>query len=133
MLLFVVLNAIINYYFKLIIYLIKKVKRNKRANTKMTKKLYIFCSAAMSSSAIAAKMQQSADNQNLQIQVQAFAESNLNAKAPEADVIILSPQIRYLEKTVKQTYPNKIVYIIEMTDYIPTKAENILTKTLNLL
>lgn len=96
----------------------------------MKKKLYIFCSAAMSSSMIAKRMQETAEAQSMEIEVEAFPESKMNDKAKDADVILLSPQIRYLEKDVRFKFSNKCVYVIEMTDYIPTKASDILTKCL---
>ncbi len=66
-------------------------------------------------------MHQEADSKNMDIKVEAFPESKMSDKAKEADVILLSPQIRYLEKDVRSKYSDKIVYVIEMTDYIPTK------------
>lgn len=97
----------------------------------MKKKLYIFCSAAMSSSMIAKKMNEKAVAENIDVEVDAFPESKVNDKGKEADVILLSPQIRYLEKDIKSKFADKVVYVIEMTDYIPTKAGDILTKCLN--
>lgn len=98
----------------------------------MKKKLYIFCSAAMSSSMIAKKMQENADTQQVDAVIEAFPESKINDKGNEADIILLSPQIRYLEKDIRAKFAHKIVYVIEMTDYIPTKAGDILTKSLGI-
>ncbi|MDR2008364.1 MAG: PTS sugar transporter subunit IIB [Alphaproteobacteria bacterium] len=95
------------------------------------KKLYLFCSAGMSSSIIAKKMQEVANQKNLDVEVNYFPESKMNEKGSEADVILLSPQVKYLEKDVRAKYSNKPVYLIEMLDYGMLNGEAILTKSLS--
>jgi PTS system cellobiose-specific IIB component len=95
------------------------------------KKLYLFCSAGMSSSIIAKKMQEAANKQSLDVEVSYFPEAKMNEKGSEADIILLSPQVKYLEKDVRAKYSNKPVYLIEMQDYGMLNGEAILTKSLS--
>ncbi|MCL2567802.1 MAG: PTS sugar transporter subunit IIB [Alphaproteobacteria bacterium] len=95
------------------------------------KNLYLFCSAGMSSSIIAKKMQEAADRQGIEVKVSYFPEAKMNEKGSEADVILLSPQVKYLEKDVRAKYSGKKVYLIEMLDYGMLNGEAILTKSLS--
>ena len=87
----------------------------------------------MSSSIIAKKMQDLANSNNLNIQILYFPESKIDEKAIEADLILLSPQIRYRESEIKKNYPNKTYYVVDMLDYGMLKADNILDKCLTLI
>ncbi|MDR0485041.1 MAG: PTS sugar transporter subunit IIB [Alphaproteobacteria bacterium] len=95
------------------------------------KKLYLFCSAGMSSSIIAKKMQTVATEKKLDVEVSYFPEAKMNEKAKEADIILLSPQVKYLEKEVREKYSDKTVYLIEMADYGMLNGEAILNKSLS--
>ncbi len=97
------------------------------------KNLYLFCSAGMSSSVIAKKMQDLANEKNINVKISYFPESKIDEKSTEADLILLSPQIRYREPDIKKNYPNKPYYVIDMIDYGMLKADNILDKCLKLI
>lgn len=97
----------------------------------MVKKIYLFCSAGMSSSILADKMQKISDSKGLGIEVQYYPESKLDEKAHEADLLLLSPQIRYRQAEIQKKHSQ--LYLIEMADYGMLKAENILNKSLGSL
>jgi PTS system cellobiose-specific IIB component len=97
----------------------------------MVKKLYLFCSAGMSSSILADKMQKIANERNLEIEVKYYPESKFDEKAAEADLLLLSPQIRYRQAELQKK--NMPLYLIEMADYGMLKAEIILNKSLESL
>jgi len=89
-----------------------------RCETKMEKKkIYLFCSAGMSTTLLLKKMQKEADDQGAPVEIHAFPVSDISAKGGEADIILLSPQVRYKEHEVQEEFPNSIVSTIEMRDY----------------
>jgi PTS system cellobiose-specific IIB component len=94
------------------------------------KKLYIFCSAGMSSSLLADKMQKFANEKKLGVEVKFFPESQIRDNIKLADIALLSPQVKYLQKGLEQNYANKNIYLIEMMDYGLLNAESILNKCL---
>ncbi len=98
---------------------------------KKMKKLYIFCSAGMSSSLLADKMQKYANEKNLDIEVKFFPESKIRDNIKLADIALLSPQVKYLQKGLKDNYAEKNIYLIEMMDYGLVNAESILNKCLS--
>ena len=95
------------------------------------KKLYIFCSAGMSSSLLAQKMQIVANEKKLDVEVKFFPESQIRNHIIDADIALLSPQVKYLQKSLLADYADKKIYLIEMMDYGLLNAESILTKCLN--
>lgn len=61
-------------------------------------KVYLFCSAGMSTSILASKMQEVANSHNLPIKVAAFSHNKLGeiVKSDCPDCILLGPQVEYL-------------------------------------
>ena len=69
------------------------------------KKIYLFCSAGMSTSMLASNMQSVANAHNLPIKVAAFSHNKLEEiiEKDTPDCILLGPQVKYMyEETVEQ-------------------------------
>ena len=69
------------------------------------KKVYLFCSAGMSTSMLAAKMQEVANSHQLDMEVAAFPHEQIGEiiAAKHPDCILLGPQVKYLyDQTVKE-------------------------------
>ena len=60
------------------------------------KKIYLFCSAGMSTSMLANIMQKVADSHKLPLEVKAFPDSKIDEIVEEKhpDVILLGPQVK---------------------------------------
>lgn len=80
-------------------------------------KIYLFCSAGMSTSLLVTKMQKAAEEQGIDAEIEAFAESSVAKNGALADVILLGPQIRFKEKATKEKFPDKPVAAIDMRAY----------------
>ncbi|WP_069366303.1 PTS sugar transporter subunit IIB [Salisediminibacterium beveridgei] len=63
-------------------------------------KILLVCSAGMSTSMLVKKMNQAAQEKNIDAQVDATAEAGLNNELESTDVILIGPQVRYLEKKI---------------------------------
>ena len=67
------------------------------------KKFYLFCSAGMSTSLLASKMQKVADANKIPVEVKAFPIGTMGdiVEKYNPDCILLGPQVKYLyeEKT----------------------------------
>ncbi|MDR0922109.1 MAG: PTS sugar transporter subunit IIB [Lactobacillales bacterium] len=77
----------------------------------------LFCSAGMSTSLFAQKMQNEAEAQGLDFDVKAYGLSDIDNIGKEADVIMIGPQARYVVSDVKTKYPEKPVEDIPMQPY----------------
>ncbi|WP_312946828.1 PTS sugar transporter subunit IIB [Superficieibacter sp.] len=81
------------------------------------KKIYLFCSAGMSTSLLVSKMRAQAEKYEVPVVIEAFPESLAAEKGPEADAILLGPQIAYLLADIKQLLPGKPIEVIDSILY----------------
>lgn len=94
------------------------------------KKIYLFCSAGMSTSLLSANMQKLADAHNLQVEVKAFSLASLDDiyEKEHPDCILIGPQVRFAYEETKNKY-NKLnipVGLIDDNDYGTINGANIL-------
>lgn len=103
----------------------------------MKKRIYLFCSAGMSTSLLASKMQECADSHNLPVEVKAFSHNEISTIVEKyhPDCILLGPQVKYLFKETKKNYgeDGTPVSLIDQSDYGMMKAENVLKMAVMLI
>ena len=101
------------------------------------KRVYLFCSAGMSTSLVASRMQAVADEHNLPIEVKAFSDSKLDIIVEQyhPDVILLGPQVKYKFNATRGKYePQGIpVEVMNLDDYGNVNGERILKRAIQLL
>lgn len=101
------------------------------------KKVYLFCSAGMSTSMLASKMQKVADDHKLPIEVEAFPDGKIgqiiNERHP--DVILLGPQVKYRFDEISQKYGDTgiPIQVIDQTDYGMMDGEKVLKSAIKLM
>ncbi|MBR1893446.1 MAG: PTS sugar transporter subunit IIB [Lachnospiraceae bacterium] len=81
------------------------------------KNIVLFCAAGMSTSLLVKKMQTAAESENYECNIAAYSYADLMSKGPDADIILLGPQVRFNEKKTKDAFPEKPVMVIPMTMY----------------
>ncbi len=101
------------------------------------KKVYLFCSAGMSTSLLANNMQEVADAHNLPIEVKAFSLARLPEiyEKEHPDCILLGPQVRFVYDETKKNY-NKLntpVGLIDASDYGTINGEHVLKSAIKLI
>nr|WP_297279615.1 PTS sugar transporter subunit IIB [uncultured Butyricicoccus sp.] len=101
------------------------------------KKIYLFCSAGMSTSMLASKMQETADAHNLPIKVAAYAHNKLGEilDSDRPDCILLGPQVKYMyDETVAQYGKEGIpIAVIDAGDYGMMNGEKVLKSAIKLI
>lgn len=83
------------------------------------KNIILVCAAGMSTSLLVNKMKSAAKEAGMEVHIQAMPASTFaNYKEP-TDVLLLGPQVSYLEKEMRATYEPKgiKVAVINMMDY----------------
>jgi len=90
------------------------------------KKIYLFCAAGMSTSVLVKKMQDHAAKINYDCEIIAYPVSEVEAHGPEADIVLLGPQVRYELAKVQGKLPGKRVEVINMSDYGLMRGDNVL-------
>lgn len=102
----------------------------------MKKKIYLFCSAGMSTSLLASKMQNVANQHNLPIEVEAFpyAEIDKIVEQRNPDCILLGPQVKFMLKEVQSKFDEKSpVDVINSVDYGSMNGEKVLKTAIKMI
>lgn len=101
------------------------------------KKIYLFCSAGMSTSMLANIMQKVADSHCLPVEVRAFPDGKIDEIVEEKhpDVILLGPQVKYRYKEIASRYADKQipVEVIDSNDYGMMNGEKVLKYAIKLI
>ena len=101
------------------------------------KKVYLLCSAGMSTSMLASNMQDVANQHSLPIKVAAFPHNKLEEIISEdrPDCILLGPQVKYMyEETVEQFGSQGIpIAVIDQGDYGMMNGEKVLKSAIRLI
>lgn len=94
------------------------------------KKFYLFCSAGMSTSLLASKMQKVADANKIPVEVKAFPIGTMGEiiEKHNPDCILLGPQVKYLYEDTKKKFAdlNKPIFVIDSQDYGVMNGEKVL-------
>lgn len=102
----------------------------------MMKKIYLFCSAGMSTSMLAQKMQEVGDAHNLPVEVKAFSHSKIGdiVEQLHPDCILLGPQVKYLYEETAKRFATKIpVALIDSSAYGMMDGEKVLKTAIKLI
>ena len=77
------------------------------------KNIVLFCAAGMSTSLLVTKMEKAAENEGFECKIAAYSLNDLKTYGPNADIILLGPQVRYNLDKVKAECPGKPVEVID--------------------
>ncbi|APC49704.1 PTS sugar transporter subunit IIB [Virgibacillus halodenitrificans] len=97
-------------------------------------KIILVCSAGMSTSMLVNKMRKAAEDRGMDAEINAIAESQLKNNLEGLDVVLVGPQVRYLEKKIKQQLePQGIkVAIIDQIAYGMMQGDKVLDQAIEL-
>lgn len=99
------------------------------------KNIMLVCSAGMSTSLLVKKMTEAIENKQVEATVIAVAEADFDKHKDNFDVVLLAPQVRFLEKNLKRVLdPLGIpVSIINGIDYGTMDGEKVLNEALAMI
>ena len=101
------------------------------------KKIYLFCSAGMSTSMLASKMQSVADAPNVPVKGAAHPHNEIGEiiATDRPDCILLGPQVKYMyDETVAQYGKENIpIAVIDAADYGMMDGEKVLKTAIKLI
>ncbi|WP_314138056.1 PTS sugar transporter subunit IIB [Buttiauxella noackiae] len=84
----------------------------------MTKRrIYLFCSAGMSTSLLVSKMKAQAEKYEVPVIIEAWPETLASEKGKDADLVLLGPQIAYMLPEIQKVLPGKPVEVIDSAMY----------------
>lgn len=95
--------------------------------------ILLVCSAGMSTSMLVKKMQDSAAAKGIEATIWAVGDAESQGEIKKADIVLLGPQVRYLEKKMKERVNNeKSVAVIDMMVYGTMNGEKALETAIEL-
>ncbi|WP_312541819.1 PTS sugar transporter subunit IIB [Enterococcus sp.] len=96
------------------------------------KKILLVCAAGMSTSLLVNKMKDEASQQGINVEIKAVAKEKLAENIEGAHVVLLGPQIGYLEDDFKEAYSDLQIPIrvINSIDYGMMNGKKILAEAL---
>ncbi len=95
--------------------------------------ILLVCSAGMSTSLLVNRMLEAAKERGLDYKIDAHPVGQVGIHGPEADVILLGPQVRFELNNTRKKFPNKPVDVINMQDYGMMRGDKVLDQALKLL
>lgn len=97
-------------------------------------KIILVCSAGMSTSMLVSKMREEAEKRGLDASIDAFAESQLKDHMDGLDVVLIGPQVRFLEKKLRGSLEPKgiKVDIIDQMAYGMMQGDKVLDQAISL-
>lgn len=80
--------------------------------------ILLICSAGMSTSLLVTKMQKVAEENNEECNIWAVSQGEADSNWEKADVILLGPQVRFIQSKIKDMVKNTIpVGVIDVVTY----------------
>ncbi len=97
------------------------------------KNVVLFCAAGMSTSLLVTKMKKAAEENGLEYEIAAHPLSESETYGPEADIILLGPQVRYKLKETQERFAEIPVEAIDMQDYGMMRGDKVVARVKELL
>lgn len=98
----------------------------------MTKSILLACSGGYSTSMLVERMKKVAVEKNVDVLIDATAESNIDMFIDSIDVILLGPQMAHAESDLRKKYELPIA-TIDMMDYGMMNGEKVLNTAIELI
>ena len=96
-------------------------------------KILLICSAGMSTSFMVEKMKKSAQNKGIEVEISAIPDATAVEYVNKVDLVLLGPQVRYLEKNMKELFGATPVSVIDMVSYGTMNGEKVLEGALKII
>lgn len=95
--------------------------------------IMLCCAAGMSTSLLVEKMKKEAEKQGIEANIWAVGANEAKANGAKADVVLLGPQVRYLEATVKKEVAPTPAQLIDMRSYGRMDGAAVLKQAMDLI
>lgn len=98
------------------------------------KKITLICAGGFSTSMLVSKMEESAKNKKIEVEIRATADSKFWEYENDTDVLLLGPQVGYLLDKFKKKYADKEmkISIIDSVDYGMMNGKKVLDDAINM-
>ncbi len=95
-------------------------------------RIVLICGGGVTTGILLHKIVDAAEEMNIQIKCEAHGINSLNpTRFKGAEVIVLAPQVRYMEEEIKAIYPEIPVRLITINDFVTLNGKKILMDLIN--
>lgn len=96
-------------------------------------KVKFVCVAGMSTSLLVEKIKKVAQDRTIEIELEAIPEAEARKGIDGINVVLLGPQVRYLEKSMRKSLPDSTALgVVDMLAYGRMDGEKVLDQILSL-
>ncbi|PWC15376.1 PTS sugar transporter subunit IIB [Brenneria corticis] len=92
----------------------------------------LVCMGGFSTSILVKKMREAAEKDHIAVDIMATSESNFKKVANQTDILLIGPQVSFIEKNMRLAYPTMKIAVIDSLDYGAMNGENVLAAALKL-
>lgn len=92
------------------------------------KTVKLLCAAGTSTQILAQKVQETADNLGLEMDVKAASISGSDDACKDADLLLLTPQVAFKLDVVKMTFPDKKIDVIDANAFATLDTQAIIAQ-----
>jgi Phosphotransferase system cellobiose-specific component IIB len=98
------------------------------------KKITLICGLGMSTSMLQTSMEEAAKNEGIEVEIRAIAEVKFQEYEGCTDILLIGPQVAYLEKKLRAKYGNSGIKIavIDSVDYGMMNGKKVLLNALRM-
>ncbi len=97
------------------------------------KRIVLFCAGGMSTGILVNNMRKAAEAAGKDYSIDAYGLSEVDTYGPEADVILVGPQVRYAVETIKEKFPDTPIESIDVRTYGMMKGDVVLKTAMGLM
>lgn len=88
--------------------------------------IVLLCAGGMSTSILAKNIEEAALELGFECKVKAYGVPEARDVVPEADIVLIGPQVRFAINKLKKEFPTKDISIIDMRDYAMMDGKNVI-------
>lgn len=98
----------------------------------MTTRIMLACAVGFSTSMLVERMKAYANEEQLDVFIDATSEGNINKYINRIDILLLGPQVNHMEEILKEKYKNRPVkiFVIDSMDYGLMDGKKVLKEAL---
>lgn len=95
-------------------------------------RITLLCAGGFSTSVMVNKMKNACKENNIQAEIRATSANNFIEFAAQTDVLLLAPQISFLENEFKDNYPQLKQMVISGVDYGTMDGKHVIEQVMGL-
>ena len=88
--------------------------------------IVLLCAGGMSTSILAKNIEEAALELGFECKVNAYGVPKARDVVPEADIVLIGPQVQFAINKLKKEFPTKDISVIDMRDYGMMAGKNVI-------